>query len=54
MSSKDKKLSQLIVYADIDMGIRDEVMKYSVEGVGVISSSRQLKDKGEKYFGWEQ
>ena len=27
MSSKDKKLSQLIVYADI-MGIRDEVMKY--------------------------
>ena len=27
MSSKDKKLSQLIVYADM-MGIRDEVMKY--------------------------
>ena len=27
MSSKDKKLSQLIVYAD-KMGIRDEVMKY--------------------------
>ena len=27
MSWKDKKLSQLIVYADM-MGIRDEVMKY--------------------------
>ena len=26
-SSKDKKLSRLIVYADM-MGIRDEVMKY--------------------------
>ena len=43
MSSKDKKLSQLILYADM-MEIRDEVMKY-VEGVSVISSSRQLKDK---------
>ena len=31
MSSKDKKLSQLIVYADM-LGIRDEVMKY----VGVL------------------